>query len=395
MSKRLRMMLFGAALGSLLASAGSPAGAAPIFARKYGFKCSMCHAGFPRLNDFGQRFRNNGYRLPGRETDEKLVYELQAPLALRTSAGYNFEHFTKTPGSANVSSFQLNGLDVLSAGLLSKQIGYWMVYTPPLSASNAVAGQDGSLESANVVFSFPKTNWARVRAGRFEPAYVPFSVKRSLSVAPYEIYNLAFTGGPAFSETRTGLEVTGFGRTGSSYAAGWLTGSGTNRSSDSPSDLYLRVAKAFGGGEGQTAGHRLGLTGYYGQARPDASLPVRGQQAYTRLGLDGTGNLGPWSLGAQVLFGHDPRALWGTGKGVSFNGGFVEALYLPATRWVGFGRFDWVDGPASIASDVTRWTLGARHYLQDSLALHVEGSARSASGGARDNSATCRVDWAF
>ena len=36
------------------------ASAVPVFARKYGFNCTMCHSDVPRLNDFGQRFRMNG-----------------------------------------------------------------------------------------------------------------------------------------------------------------------------------------------------------------------------------------------------------------------------------------------------------------------------------------------
>ncbi len=53
----------------------APAGAVPVFARKYGLNCTNCHSAFPRLNDWGQRFRANGYRLPGRENEEKTVLE--------------------------------------------------------------------------------------------------------------------------------------------------------------------------------------------------------------------------------------------------------------------------------------------------------------------------------
>ena len=39
--------------------------ALPLFARKYDFQCAQCHMAFPRLNAFGMRFRQNGYRLDG------------------------------------------------------------------------------------------------------------------------------------------------------------------------------------------------------------------------------------------------------------------------------------------------------------------------------------------
>jgi hypothetical protein len=47
--------------------------AIPEFARKYGFNCNMCHVGYTKLNDFGQRFRDNGYQIPGQQGKEKNV----------------------------------------------------------------------------------------------------------------------------------------------------------------------------------------------------------------------------------------------------------------------------------------------------------------------------------
>ena len=42
------------------------ANAIPAFARKYGFSCNVCHVpGFPKLNDFGNIFRDQGFQLGG------------------------------------------------------------------------------------------------------------------------------------------------------------------------------------------------------------------------------------------------------------------------------------------------------------------------------------------
>lgn len=39
----------------------SEAQAIPAFARKYGLPCNVCHVpGFPKLNDFGNQFRDQG-----------------------------------------------------------------------------------------------------------------------------------------------------------------------------------------------------------------------------------------------------------------------------------------------------------------------------------------------
>ena len=41
-----------------------PVDAMPIFAQRYDLSCATCHTALPELNDFGERFRNEGYRLP-------------------------------------------------------------------------------------------------------------------------------------------------------------------------------------------------------------------------------------------------------------------------------------------------------------------------------------------
>ena len=51
------------------------ASAIPAFARKYGTSCYTCHSGFPTRNAFGEAFRNNGYRWPGGEDEEKTKQE--------------------------------------------------------------------------------------------------------------------------------------------------------------------------------------------------------------------------------------------------------------------------------------------------------------------------------
>jgi hypothetical protein len=51
------------------------ASAIPAFARKYGTSCYTCHSGFPSRNAFGEAFKNNGYRWPGGEDEEKSKQE--------------------------------------------------------------------------------------------------------------------------------------------------------------------------------------------------------------------------------------------------------------------------------------------------------------------------------
>jgi hypothetical protein len=47
----------------LFVSTAPSASALPAFARKYGLRCSACHETWPILNNFGLKFRDNGYQI--------------------------------------------------------------------------------------------------------------------------------------------------------------------------------------------------------------------------------------------------------------------------------------------------------------------------------------------
>jgi hypothetical protein len=393
------VVLLLAVSGSLLIPADSSA--VPVFARKYGFHCTMCHSSYPRLNDFGTGFRLNGYRLPGLETQEKTVLETHPPIALRTSGGYVGEFNNDASGMSDVSDFRLSGLDLLSAGVLGGKLGYMMVYVPPIEEARGLDGQEGTLEMASVVFSDLAGSWLNLRAGRFEPAYVSFSVKRQLSLSPYEIYEAAFPDGPVFSETQSGIEVSGHGRQRFRYAVGIVDGSATNNMDDTPSDVYVRLTQVIGRGEGQTTGQRIGAVGYMGQARPGAeSEEVRARASFYRYGLDASLNAASLNLALQYLWARDDKSLWAAPERVDYSGGFAELTFLPREGLVGFARFDFINAPTIDARDVKRWTAGGRFYLEHNVALHLEYTYRqeestTTADDATQSAVAARVDLAF
>lgn len=392
-----------AALAALAALLPQDVSAIPVFARKYGANCTMCHSSFPRLNDLGARFRANGYRLPGLENIERTVLESPTPVALRTSAGYNYG-LLRNPGFPGAyekrSTVDLNGLDILSAGLLGAKIGYFMVFVPGITEGRGVAGQEASLEMASLVFSDIAKLALTLRAGRFEPAYTAFSVKRQLGVSPYEIYDYSFPGGPAYSETQTGLEVRGGGYGPLRAVAGLVAGSATNQAKDSPRDAYLRLEGVLGQGEGQTAGHRFGLAGYAGKARPVLSVDSTGTglQSFTRVGADASLNLAVCNLALQYLWARDKGPLWGETDNVTWSGGFAEVTCTSSRHVTGFARFDLVKQPG-IDQDIRRITAGARYHFEDNVAAHLEYSRRVTSWPAADDptdeSVTARFDMAL
>jgi hypothetical protein len=399
--KARRILALLLAIGTVGALWPRTASAIPVFARKYGFQCTMCHSNMPRLNDFGARYRMNGYRLPGRESEEKTVLESLAPVALRTSAGYSGTSYNPAAGLPGESDFRLEGLDLLSAGVLGNRIGYFMVYTPQIAEARGVAPQEGALEMASLVFSNLARSWVNARVGRFEPAFVAFSVKRQLTVSPYEIYEYSFPGGPLFSDTRSGLEVSGYARQGLRYAAGVVTGSETNHADDTPADAYARAAYVIGPGEGQTAGQRIGVIAYLGRARPDPLLlGPGGLQEFSRYGVDASLDGAHLNLALQYLWARDDKTLWGAGKSVDYSGGFAELSVLPMVNVVGFARLDLVNTPAVADHDILRWTVGGRYYAVDNVALHLEYSFRKEKQPAladdvNQSAVAARADFAF
>jgi hypothetical protein len=418
-------------LAGLLPVLIRPAQALPVYARKYGFECTMCHSNMPRLNDFGQRYRMNGYQLPGRESEDKDVLHSPAPFALRTTLGATYDAYKNAmnAGARDLRRFQLNSLDLLSSGLLRRNIGYLVVYTPPLDSSRGLAGQAGSLEMASVVFSnLLSDHQLNLRVGRFEPAYMAFSSARRLSVSPYEAYDFTFRGGAPMAQTQEGVEIYGFDRRGWFWAAGAVNGTGTADTGKVSVDFYARASKVFGPGWGQTASQRVGLSAYYGRAYP---VPFSGElfpgeirlypmgspdvltvldyskrYSYIRLGADASLNFAWVNLSAQYLLGMDRRELWSSDapkKYLLHHSGFLEASLMPTDEFVGFARFDIVkpDKPEQMGQgQITRYTAGLRYYFAYNLAMHLEYSHRQEQrlGGypeAKEDFATVRLDVAF
>src|SRR5882757_7094057 len=115
-----------------------PAGkvyAIPAFARKYGMPCSACHEAWPKLNNFGQSFKDNGYQL-GNDRDAPIFQQpAYWPVSFRMTPNWHRENTNKVlvdQAASGVQSitthgFDLSGLDILTAGTLNKNISFLMV----------------------------------------------------------------------------------------------------------------------------------------------------------------------------------------------------------------------------------------------------------------------------
>ena len=396
--------------------------AIPAFARKYGFNCNMCHAGFTRLNDFGQRYRDNGYQIPGQQGGEKTVFESGPPIALRTSAG--FSYYKVEDRSSN--GFNLYGLDLLAAGVFHKNVSFLLIYTPrvdepagdfsgPGSGSNP--SQLGGLEAVNVVFSNLVENALNVRVGRYEPAYHPFSSKRKYTLfTPYEIYTFETPNNSfIFDDNQIGVEATGHFPMGFKYGVGVVNGTGGNPDNNSAKDFYLNAFQTFGKGDGQTAGQRVGLFGYYGWqpvslagATPSPVGETNGSdnQPFYRVGADGSFNYESFNLGVLFMAGRDNKKFNSLDslKDYEFTGGFAELnwLGLMNDRMVVTLLYNWVSPPSYDAErKVSAYSALVRYYLGDwsavNVGLHAEYTYRQSGDKTKlkEHFVAVAVDFAF
>ena len=214
--------------------------AIPAFARKYGLPCSACHEAWPKLNNFGQTFKDNGYQL-GNDRDAPIWQQpTYWPIALRITPHWHRENTDHVPvddpatestiiKGVTTHGFDLTGMDMLTAGTLNKNISFLLVP----SADNAGAFH---FESANVRFSnLLNTSWLNVKVGKFELDNM-VSEKRIMTLSAngglFQLYHFVPVGDVnawGLGDNQLGMEVSGHSKNDyTRYSAAVLSSSDGN-----------------------------------------------------------------------------------------------------------------------------------------------------------------------
>ena len=104
-----------------------PAEALPLFAKKYRLPCKTCHEAFPKLNDFGEAFRSNGYQLKtGTDVIPPAPDAFPSTIAMRTTVIADIEAANHMPtdidnsDTVTTGTLALTGIDLFSAGVLAE-----------------------------------------------------------------------------------------------------------------------------------------------------------------------------------------------------------------------------------------------------------------------------------
>jgi len=430
------------AVVTFLVTISSTTYAIPPFARKYSLPCSACHEAWPKLNSFGQNFKDNGYQLMNDRDSPIYVNPSYWPVALRTTPHWHYE----SNGNVSVdtatgpveqtihtSGFDLPGIDILGAGTLSKNISFLLV--PSIDPGDGTVG----FEAANVRFDNIKdSTWINVKFGKAE-LDLPLSEKRGMTLSnnggETQLYHFLPVGdvtATSPADNQLGIELMGHSlddRTRYAFSVVSSTGGNLGLPAGRSYDFYGHFSHAF---LAETLGlQRVGAYAYYGM-QPTFFLTSGGEdipgtgdgnKRFYRVGFYGSMYVGRFDL--MGVFQHaSDDAFLGTGtvgegtplpegaQDPAWNIVTLEAHFTYSPRVFFLGRYELVrmsqqalaDSPSDLGN-VDVFTIGLRYYpfinSRVGLAWHTEYSSarikKTSDTGQdqRNNSFFSGLDFAF
>jgi len=340
--------------------APGPARALPLFARKYSMPCGQCHVAFPRLNDFGMKFKQRGYILEGAE-GESPWESTNFPLSLIGNVGMSIvgtDSLNEDRGRQRTTQvqFQQNAVEFHTAGTLAKKLSFHF--------DNGFATDTGVLESGMAFVQFDdlaKDGALNLRVGIFD-AEIPYlsSARRTTQVDYLTPVTL----------DAQGFELNGE-RQGWTYAFGLMNSGRTHGAPDDKTlnrleDTYLWVMRDI---RGQLVTARVLVD------RQDARKESVSNSMHMQVDLSALLALNRLSLiPAYVLETHSDPDLETPDR---VHHGMLEALLPldPGGRWVLTGRYELQHmAKTALLAEADQW-LGALNvgcYVNSNAKLGLE-----------------------
>lgn len=364
--KTLRLLAVCMILASI---SGLRAEAIPAFARAYHMSCASCHAYYPRLNDFGEQFRRNGYQLPGKSGLVTIASQRTLPASVEINTS------SERSGSDNGNA--TTGY-VLSGGTLAKDISFFFRYPAHTDTNISGAVPPERLQRADLLFSNVANTGLNVRGGRFTPAYYAFQPS----------YHLLFGENnwemPSTNDYAEGVEISRYGAGCVSYYLGevrWVQG---YTYSALPHGYYGRVAKSFAGGLGETKGHWIGLSAFSGQVASFTygpwyqNYPHMADQPLKQISADTSLNFGRANLSALYALGKYSSNE--SHPSQDFSAYVAQLAYAISPRWaaafqvesVTYKRDAWANFGPTAPYGTDRYVLGVECYPAASVGLSVQ-----------------------
>ena len=348
------------------------AGATPFFARTYHFSCQTCHNGYPRLNDFGQAFKANGFRIPGAEKTAPLAWKKTVPLAVQVLPTQ--ERFSPGQGHAEFTDTQL-----LAGGLLTPRTSFYLHHSLWID-DKPVEFPSYEVWVEQVLDERTKT---MVKVGQFELPYNHSPGTHQITVFGPLLYGAGLQG----NDVRPGAPMRGVQFRGMiSDRVRWYLAVGapsvlsTGNTAGKREflgefrDVYIRASS-------RNFSRNIGGFLYLTSPTRDPSDPSSHNDGQ-RYGLEGTYLWKEIQFDGMAVYGENSNPLGNKGKGV-LRGMFVEASKM-IRPWVGVtGR--WEAQTASVGGVNTYTdakTLGLRFYpLKDRNLLRLNAEYQQGDHG--------------
>ena len=331
--------------------------AIPVFARKYSMSCVACHSAFPRLNQFGEHFRDSNMRLPNwrdntvQTGDERLALPSTAPLAIRAQAyaqareGKSIDPVSGETEQAS-SDFQSPYLvKLLSSAPLSDHITYYFY------GIFAEKGNNGETTIEDAWFRHDDLFGSGVgmQLGQFQISDLMFARETRLSFQDFMAYRMAgitYDRGLLFDRSLGKFD----------FGLGLVNGNGIDENFNINSPGYRRPDKMFDNNSDKSIFGRIGtdigpvslglfgLSGEQANATGPAGLDSGNRDTDKRIvGLDISGDVqGKTYWYAQLLWNSWDGFL---DKNEDYNwwGGFLGADYIPNDFWAFSALYNYAD----------------------------------------------------
>ncbi len=389
-----------------LVLAARPAQALPAFSRRTGMGCSACHDAWPRLNDFGELYRDRGYR-PGEMNDNEGAPLDYFPISARATVGYSYAALTNQATDTGAQDIRTGGFvspeaDVYFATALANHVSAFI--------DIAGFGREGtaSLESAWVRLNDLGTNWLNVKLGVLE-LDLPVSMHRAFTIfSPFLAYGYHPTGSNnpfTLDENQRGIEISGHSSgPGLRYALAVTTSGDLGGASPLTSPtFYGHVTYTRLTWSRLVPRVRVGAMGEVGWAPTafatltppgGAPAPISGTGIAHRSHARAGGDLQvvfvslsrPLTLTAVWMYGQERGELVdGGARAARFHSGFAQIDYVPILPLVVGARFDGVFNTQQAdptlpdnANQQVAFTVFTRYALWlstwSSVAVHLEAS---------------------
>jgi hypothetical protein len=333
----------------------------PVFARQYDMSCNTCHAAFPRLNAFGEHFRDSNLRLPNwREKTTIDTGDKQLALPKIPPVGFRAQFFSQAREGKDIdpvtgtttadSSFDLQApylVKLFSSAPISDHMSYYFYGIFAEKGGNGETVIEDAWISHDNIFG----TGTGMQFGQFQTSDLMFPRETRLTFQDFMAYRMAgitYDRGVLFSQSAGAF----------SLSLGLVNGNGISQNWTVNSPGYRRPDHLFDNNTGKSVFGRIGTE--IGGIKAGIFALSGDQKSATGVAGNTTGTRDT----TKQVAGLDLSGIWG-GKGYWFMqgvwnrwDGFLDAD--PGRNYAWFGGFAGVD---YVLND--RWALSALYNYGD------------------------------